>query len=871
MKAKTLFLIVAGFLTVFGCANPIIERLYNTAENPPEPIITPEVSYTVAFESDGGSPVNSQTVTKNKTVNRPENPIKEKYGFVNWYDNEDRSDPYYDFDAPVTANIILYAKWNRTVHTVIFNSGGGSPVENQIVGAGGTATRPDNPAKDGHGFVNWYGNEALNDPPYDFDAPVAANITLYAKWSLTFYAVIFETNGGSAVKTQTVGKNGTASRPIPSKEGHTFDNWYSNSGLTTVYDFDTPVASDITLYARWTLNTYAVTFMDGSTVLAALTRNNVAHGSSVSKPGDPAKDGYTFDNWYANSELTAPFSFDVPITANTDVYAKFNINTYTVVFMDGSTALSALTQTVAHGSTANKPTNQTKNDHTFDNWYSDSTLTALYEFDTPITGDITLYARWTLNTYTVTFMDGSTVLTGLTRNNVAHGSSVSKPDDPAKDGYAFDAWYANSGLTALFSFDTPITANTAVYAKFSINTYTVTFTDGSTVLSALTQTVTHGGSVIRPDDPAKDGYIFDNWYSNSNLSAVYNFTAPVTADIALYAKWAFELPIQNLNLVVPYLETQAGTAANPANLPMQIDLGTMTNTGSGWRQLLAALETAGKYVDLDLSRCAMNGIEFNPDRTVSTGKNRIVSIVLPNAATSTADGSSDTTSAFYRFTALKSFSGTGLTSIGKYSFHSRTSLTQTSLPAGITSIGNRAFYNCESLALTELPAGLKTIGDYAFCGCTNLVLTSLPEGITSISQGTFYKCTSLAEISMPSGITSIGDSGFQGCVSLALKELPTEITSIGARAFSGCTSLTEISMPSGITSIGDSAFGKDSTNLVLVICHATTPPTLKKDIILGALAFANTVQQIKVPAGSVAAYKAATNWSTYADKISAIE
>jgi uncharacterized repeat protein (TIGR02543 family) len=401
--------------------------------------------------------------------------------------------------------------------------------------------------------------------------------------------------------------------------------------------------------------------------------------------------------------------------------------------------------------------------------------------------------------------------------------------------------------------------------------YTVIFTDGDTVLSDLTRTVTSGSTVTKPDDPAKDGYIFDNWYSDSDLSALYNFSTPITGGTTLYAKWSFELPVRNVSLIVPYLETQAGTTANPANLSMQMDLGTMTQADSGWRQILAALNTAGKYVDLDLSCCTMSGTVFNPDYSVSTGKDKIVSIALPNTAISITAGSSNTTSAFYRFTALKSFSGMGLTSIGNYAFHSRASLTQTSLPAGITSIGNRAFYDCTSLALTSLPAGINTIGDYAFRGCTDLALTELPAGTTSIGDGAFYYCASIALTELPAGITSIKVDTFNDCTSLALAELPAGITSIGESAFVDCTHLTEISLPSGLSSIGDSGF-RNCTNLALVTCHATTPPTLKKNLLLGDFAFAGTaIQQIKVPAGSVDTYKTATGWKDYAGKISAAE
>jgi hypothetical protein len=94
--------------------------------------------------------------------------------------------------------------------------------------------------------------------------------------------------------------------------------------------------------------------------------------------------------------------------------------------------------------------------------------------------------------------------------------------------------------------------------------------------------------------------------------------------------------------------------------------------------------------------------------------------------------------------------------------------------------------------------------------------------------------------------------------------LPAGVTTIGANAFYGCTNLTAITLPSTLTTIGGSAF-YNCTNLATVTCEATMPPTL------GATVFPNATTQIKVPADSVTAYQAATNWSGYASRISAID
>ncbi|MDR0313159.1 MAG: leucine-rich repeat domain-containing protein [Treponema sp.] len=275
--------------------------------------------------------------------------------------------------------------------------------------------------------------------------------------------------------------------------------------------------------------------------------------------------------------------------------------------------------------------------------------------------------------------------------------------------------------------------------------------------------------------------------------------------------------ITTIDEILPYLELQAGTIINPAPLRLALDLGTMN---SGWQQILDALETAGKYVDLDLSSCTMSGTAFNPQSSIVTGKAMIVSIALPDTAIKIADGNSSSNPTFNHFTNLKSFSGDGLTSIGYY-----------------------AFQSCKNLAMTSLPEGITSISGYAFFGCTNLALTSLPEGITLIDDSAFYNCTSLA-----------------------LTSLPESLTSIVGYAFNGCTNLTQISLSAGFTSIGNEVF-RNCSNLALVTCLAETPPTLGTSV----FGLTHASLQIKVPASSVDDYKAAANWSTYATRIVAMD
>lgn len=347
--------------------------------------------FTVRFRTKGGSRIPIQQVKYGKTVTRPDAPVRKKHRFGGWY-KDSACTTEYDFDAEVTENMTLYALWRLEIATVTYNSKNGSQAIEQEVPVGGKATPPAPPVRDGYAFGSWCTDYACTTP-FDFSAPITENITLYAAWRRTCN-VMFNVDGGSDVAMQTVATGALAVYPLtPKKENYTFAYWCTDRGLTEVYDFSTPVTTDITLYACYVqiANTVDFNSMGGSAVDA----QQIPIGAYAAEPEKPAREGFDFVYWATDQEGTNQFLFEkTPIHAHTTLYAAWVESKYTVSFdTEGGSAVDS--QIVIHGRKAVFPAIPKKEKCVFNKWCAKTAdKYSEFDFSTPITQDLTLYALW---------------------------------------------------------------------------------------------------------------------------------------------------------------------------------------------------------------------------------------------------------------------------------------------------------------------------------------------------------------------------------------------------------------------------------------------------------------------------------------------
>ena len=189
-------------------------------------------------------------------------------------------------------------------------------------------------------------------------------------------------------------------------------------------------------------------------------------------------------------------------------------------------------QHVKSGEKAVLPAEPTLKGHTFAFWYlgDDEENATAYDFDTPVTGDITLTAKWNINKYTVTFNSyGGTPVPPA--QEVEYGLTATEPATaPTKTGYTFDGWYLGDEK---YDFSDAVEQNITLYANWKKNIYTVTYTDGvdgEEVFADQTYRVPFEDTTPAfKGNPTRDGYVFDGWKPA--------FSDTVTGNVTYVAQW----------------------------------------------------------------------------------------------------------------------------------------------------------------------------------------------------------------------------------------------------------------------------------------------------------------------------------------------
>ena len=418
------------------------------------------ITFTVTFDGNGGSQIAPGTAKYETPVAEPtEAPVREGYTFAGWYADAACTEAY-DFYAPVTGDLTLYAKWDANTYTVTFDAGEGTVTpKNQTVTFDQPYSDLPTPTRAGYDFVGWYLNETLITA--DDTVTVAKDHTLTAAWNArgdTRYQVEYWTEGldGTYAVERTDNCSGQTDSVVTAAPeqilGFTHDQTDSRNVLSGMVTGD----GSLVLKLYYTRNSYTVTYYDGDTQIGKLETH--LYGETLTAR-EYSKAGYNFVGWYTDNTLTQPYEFKTMPAEHLALYAKLEALPYTVTYMDGETQLDE--QTVDCGNSFELQT-PAKTGYTFAGWYTDPELTTAYTSAPMPANNLTLYAKWEINTYTVTFRyvdENGKPIQADTTQSVPYQGAADLPST-AIDGYCFSR---AEGATQNITADTAVTLHYVSY------------------------------------------------------------------------------------------------------------------------------------------------------------------------------------------------------------------------------------------------------------------------------------------------------------------------------------------------------------------------------------------------------------------------
>ncbi len=451
----------------------------------------------------------------------------------------------------------FYAKWNPITYGITLHENGGTiitgNVANYTFGVGAVLPSYSNMERDGHMFAGWYDNELCEgDAVSMVSVAEFGNKEFWAKWEENGYFVTLHTNGGTINSGNVVLYKYGRRTELPSnvtKTGYDFAGWYDNASCegAAVTEIKAADLGDKQFWARWKEKDYPITFHTNGGTINNVVVDSYTYTVGVVLPADVTQRGYLFRGWYDNEQRTGNPVTLISTTefGEREFWADWSVVDYdiTLNYNGGTIGDDDVPATYRIGSEITLPV-PTREGYTFGGWYTNSAYVgeAVQAISSTEIGNKEFWAKWNVNSYTVTLeANGGTINSGNVAN-YTYGYGIPLPSDVTKTGYTFDGWYADKDCATarVTRISESKTGNLTFYANWNVNSYIVTLeTNGGVINSGNVERYTYGKGATLPTNITRDGYTFGGWYTNSSYlgSAVQSISSNEIGDKAFYANW----------------------------------------------------------------------------------------------------------------------------------------------------------------------------------------------------------------------------------------------------------------------------------------------------------------------------------------------
>jgi len=589
-------------------------------------------TYTIEYNLLGGTNpstnLSTYTVLSNLTFAEP---TQEGCEFEGWYLDSSyttaitSTEGYYE-------NLVLYAKWERSVYTITYVLNGGTQAEDAITTfeAGVTETLP-TPTYTGYTFAGWSTNPTAGTLPegtgIETTEGIYESITLYAYWYTITYYITYDygvVNEDDQPRMYTVEDTIViAEGAVP---GYEFNGWTSEDlGITTPQSTITinphTIAADITIHGNvGDAITYTITYELNDGTVSETLAASYTKDETYTFP-EATKTNYEFVGWYLLDSDGNPY---VKITSTSSVYANITVRaifeeiTHSITYRGNILGYTNPNSSVTSFTESSTYTflDPSATGYNFVAWYTDSSYETVITSTEGITADLIVYAKFENATYNITY-EGCDGATNTNPSTYTYNTTVNLTA-PTKDGYTFAGWTSTElGVTTpqtTLSIPGGITGDITLTATWTVTTYTVTYVDYDTTTDTFSVEDYDMKEVTAQDA----GYEFVGWYTGEiGTGELVTTLQGIYEDITLYAY------IPTIQYTITYnLDGGTNNSDNPSYYTVNdsnIYIKDPTKEGytfDGWTS--TDYTTATKYPNVVISTQSLTNVILTANWTLAT-------------------------------------------------------------------------------------------------------------------------------------------------------------------------------------------------------------------------------------------------------------
>lgn len=407
------------------------------------------------------------TYTIDETGPLPANAFtKKEYAFVGWnttangkgisIKNKGSLD---GIDAENGSTITLYAQWKIKEYQIIYKLNGGTnnktnPSSYNFKSTISTLAKP---TKKGFVFQGWFTDAKCTKKFAGIKKGSTGTRTVYAKWKIVKYTVQYVLNGGKAPAGNPASYYVTSANiqlKNPARKGYTFCGWYLNKQYKTkITAIPKGSTGNLRLFAKWKLTDFQIMYQLNGGINNKKNPATYKMTSNTIKLNNPSKKGYKFAGWYCDAKFTKKFvSILKGSIGKKTVYAKWIKQTYTIKYeLDGGSVDSPNPEKYSVTTETFVITEPHKKGYVFEGWYSDSGFqNRIEEIKKGSTGNLTLYAKWKVITYSISYIidDGVNSEDNPETYTVETAITLNEPVmEPEREGFVFRGWYSDPECT----------------------------------------------------------------------------------------------------------------------------------------------------------------------------------------------------------------------------------------------------------------------------------------------------------------------------------------------------------------------------------------------------------------------------------------